>query len=323
MSLETRLTRAFNIEHPVVLAPMDEVADARLASAVSAAGGLGLLGGGYANETWIRRQFVDSTDRVGCGFITWTLRGQEQVLDYVLERRPAAVFLSFSDPAPYASRIRAAGVPLICQVHNLQQAERAIDVGADVIAAQGGEAGGHGAGQRSTFTLVPQIADLVARTAPHVLVLAAGGVTDGRGLAAALALGADGVLVGTRFWAAQEAAIPRGAQQRGLLASGDDTIRQHVYDIVRGKDWPRQYSGRVLRNDFVKTWNGRESELAEQLPAARAQFQAAVTGEDYTIANMIIGEGIGGIEQIDSAADIVHSMVEQATAILHRSTAHI
>lgn len=315
MTLKTRLTQHFGIEHPVVLAPMDDVADARLASAVSAAGGLGLLGGGYANEAWVREQFERVTAAVGCGFITWTLRGNEHILDHALQQDPAAIFLSFGDPAPYAPRIRAAGVPLICQVHNVQQAQRAIEVGADVIAAQGGEAGGHGEGQRATFTLVPEIADLVTSTAPQVLVLAAGGVTDGRGVAASLALGADGVLVGTRFWAAQEAAISRAAQQYALRVDGDSTIRQHVYDIVRGKDWPGPYSGRVLRNDFVEKWRDHEAELAEHLDQARSDYQAGVAAEDYRVANVIVGEGIGRVRHIESAADIVHSMVAQAAAI--------
>ncbi|GLE54805.1 oxidoreductase [Mycobacteroides chelonae] len=315
MTLKTRLTRHFGIEHPVVLAPMDDVADARLAGAVSAAGGLGLLGGGYTNEVWVRRQFDQPGAAVGCGFITWALNGNEHVLDFVLEQNPAAIFLSFGDPAPYAARIRAAGVPLICQVHNVEQASRAIEVGADVITAQGAEAGGHGAGQRSTFTLVPEIVDLVAKNAPQALVLAAGGVTDGRTLAAALALGADGVVVGTRFWASQEAAISRVAQQYALQVDGDSTIRQHVYDIVRGKDWPSTYSGRVLRNSFVDRWHGHEVDLAEHLEQARSEYQIGVAAEDYRVANLIVGEGIGQIRHIESAADIIHSMVAQAAAI--------
>ncbi|EUA67249.1 nitronate monooxygenase family protein [Mycobacteroides abscessus subsp. bolletii 1513] len=165
--MNTRLTDRFGIEHPVVLAPMDDVADARLASAVSAAGGLGLLGGGYADADWVRQQFDQVSAAVGCGFITWTLKGNEHVLEHALARGPAALFLSFGDPAPYAPRIRAAAVPLICQVHNIGQAARAIEVGADVIVAQGGEAGGHGEGLRSTFTLVPEVVDLVAGTAPR------------------------------------------------------------------------------------------------------------------------------------------------------------
>ncbi|WP_145043751.1 NAD(P)H-dependent flavin oxidoreductase [Mycobacteroides abscessus] len=315
MTFNTRLTDRFGIEHPVVLAPMDDVADARLASAVSAAGGLGLLGGGYADADWVRQQFDQVSAAVGCGFITWTLKGNEHVLEHALARGPAALFLSFGDPAPYAPRIRAAGVPLICQVHNIRQAARAIEVGADVIVAQGGEAGGHGEGRRSTFTLVPEVVDLVAGTAPQILVLAAGGVTDGRGLAASLALGADGVLVGTRFWAAGEAVISRAAQRHALQVGGDDTIRQHVYDIVRGKRWPSAYSGRVLRNDFVDKWHRREAELAQHLDQARSEYQSGVAAEDYRTANLIVGEGIGQVRSVESVADIIESMVAQAAAI--------
>lgn len=319
MSLTTRLTQNFGIEHPIVLAPMDYVSDARLAGAVAAAGGLGLLGGGYVDEAWIRSQFdAVASESVGCGFITWTLKGNEHVLDHVLERRPAAIFLSFADPAPYAPAIRTAGVPLICQVHNLEQARRAIDCGANVVAAQGGEAGGHGLGTRSTFTLVPEIADLLNERAPEVLLVAAGGVSDGRGLAAALALGADGVLVGTRFWAAHEAAIPRAAQQRALEVSGDHTIRQRVYDVVRGKNWPAQYTGRVLHNDFVRQWNGSETALRENISATRERFHAAVEAEDYDTANMIVGEGIGQITSVQSAAEIIGDMSADAEAILTR-----
>lgn len=322
MSLTTRLTEAFGIEHPVVLAPMDFVSDTRLTEAVNAAGGLGLLGGGYANDAWTRKQYENATEPLGCGFITWTLRGNEQVLDYVLEQRPPALFLSFSDPAPYAPQIKAAKVPLFCQVHNVEQTMHAIEVGADVIVAQGGEAGGHGLGRRGTFTLVPEVVDVVARNAPDVLVLAAGGVIDGRGLAAALALGADGAVVGTRFWAAQEAAIPRAAQQHALRLSGDDTIRQHVFDVVRGKPWPREYTGRVLRNEFVQKWHGREDELEQGIGDARAEFEAALIAEDYLTANITVGECVGRIHRIETTADIMNSMVEQASAILRQPTAH-
>ncbi|MEU7144954.1 nitronate monooxygenase [Nocardia sp. NPDC046473] len=310
MSMQNRLTHRFGITYPIVLAPMDYVSDARLACAVTQAGGLGLLGGGYGDEQWLARQFAALTaDPVGCGFITWSMSRQRHLLDQVISYRPAAIFLSFGDPAPFARTIRDAGIPLICQVHDIAQARRAIEVGADVIAAQGGEAGGHGGGRRSTFTLVPEIADLLETVAPQVMLLAAGGITDGRGLAAALALGADGVLVGTRFWASREAAISRAAQEHALDANGDDTIRQRVYDLVREKDWPTGYTGRVLNNDFVRRWHGQETRLAEHLPQAQAQFDTALDAEDYEVANTIVGEGIGRITSIDSVASIIADMV--------------
>jgi nitronate monooxygenase len=311
----TRLTSEFNLEHPIVLAPMDVVADARLADAVAAAGGLGLIGGGYGEPEWLRRQLAEtSQDNVGCGFITWSVARRPELLDLVLERGPAAVFLSFGDPAPLAGRIHEAGVPLICQVCNLEQARRALDVGARVIAAQGGEAGGHGTGTRSTFTLVPDVVDLVAARSPETLVLASGGVADGRGLAAALALGADGVLVGTRLWASSEAAVAPDAVRRALLATSDDTVRTSVYDIVRASDWPESYTGRLLRNDFLNRWHGREDELREHLGEARDTFTRAVADGDYNVGNVIVGEGIGLIHGVGSVASIVEAMVRDAAA---------
>ncbi|WP_287285846.1 nitronate monooxygenase [Mesorhizobium sp.] len=179
------------------------MAGGRLAAAVSHAGGLGLIGGGYGDEAWLDKEFAAAgSARVGCGFITWSLATRPHLLDRVLERQPAALMLSFGSPAPFAAHIREARVPIICQVQSMLHAREALDVGADVVVAQGKEAGGH-SGHRSTFTLVPEIADLLAKKAPETLLVAAGGVGDGRALAAALLLGADGVLVGTRFIAMQ------------------------------------------------------------------------------------------------------------------------
>ncbi|MEV6000524.1 nitronate monooxygenase [Streptomyces griseomycini] len=315
--LTTRLTRAFGIEHPVVLAPMDLVSGARLATAVTAAGGLGMIGGGYGDAEWLKREFAAAAGtRVGCGFITWSLALRPELLDIALEHQPAAVMLSFGDPVPFADRVRAAAVPLLCQVHTLDQARQALDAGADVIVAQGGEAGGHGVGTRSTFTLVPDIADMIADRSPETLLLGAGGVADGRGLAGALALGADGVLVGTRFWATEEAAVSARAHARAVAAGGDETIRTSVYDIVRQYDWPSQYNGRVMRNQFIDRWHGREAELAAHLAEAADEFKDAVSQQDFDIANMIVGEGVGLVQEILPAGEVVRRMTQDAAARL-------
>lgn len=240
MTLTTRLTEYFGIEHPILSAPMALASGGRLAAAVTGAGGLGLIGGGYGDPSWLRTQITEATGaRVGYGFITWRLTSGSEALDLALAHRPAAVMLSFGDLHPFADRIRGAGVPLIGQIQTVAQARRALQAGVDVLVAQGGEAGGHGMSARSTFTLLPEVADLVAAHAPETLVVAAGGVVDGRGLAAALMLGADGVLVGTRLWASREALVSPRAQRRALDAGGDDTYRTGVYDIVRGLDWRR------------------------------------------------------------------------------------
>src|SRR3954468_13055153 len=154
---DTRLTRRLGIRHPILLAPMGSASGGRLAAAVSAAGGLGLIGGGYGDPEWLDREFAAAGNQpVGCGFITWALAEPPAVLDRALERRPRAVMLSFGNPAPFAPAIRSASVPLICQVQNLAHARVAFACGADIIVAQGTEAGGHGA-HRSTLPFVPAV----------------------------------------------------------------------------------------------------------------------------------------------------------------------
>lgn len=320
IDLTTRLTESFGIEQPIVLAPMALVSGGRLAAAVTQAGGLGLIGGGYADAEWLRTQ-VGLADgaRVGYGFITWSLARNPGALDIALEQRPAAVMLSFGELQPFADRIHAAGVPLLAQVQTLDQAGRALDAGAEVIVAQGGEAGGHGMSVRSTFTLVPEVVDFVADRSPDTLVVAAGGVSDGRGLAAALALGADGAVVGTRFWATPEALVSPRAQQRAVAAGGDDTLRTRVYDLVRRLEWPTGYNARALSNAFLDTWHGNEAELSAQLPAAIDAYEKAVAAEDFDTAAILIGEGVGRIREVRPAADIVSEMVGEAAHILNRA----
>lgn len=319
-ALSSRLTEFFGIEHPILLAPMAMVSGGRLAAAVTSAGGLGLIGGGYGNADWLRREF-DEADRakVGCGFITWSLARKPELLDQVLERQPAAIMLSFGDIRPFAGRLHAAGVPLIAQVQNLDHARQAVAAGAEIIVAQGGEAGGHGMTVRSTFTLVPEVVDLVAARSPETLVVAAGGVADGRGLAAALALGADGALVGTRLWASAEALVSPRAHQRAIPVSGDETFRTRVYDVVRQLDWPPDYNARALGNAFLDTWHGNEDQLSAALPEAVDTFEKALAAEDFDAAAILVGEAIGLVRDIRPAADIVRDMASDAARILGRA----
>src|SRR5215211_8723401 len=164
---------------------------------------------------------------VGVGFITWHA-GREAV-DLALSYRPAAAFLSFGDPLKYAELVKAAGCTLICQVQEVEEARAAIAAGADMIVAQGSEAGGHGA-LRATLPLVPAVVDAVA----PIPVLAAGGIADGRGLAAALMLGAHGAMIGTRFSATSESLTHERARERIVAARAADTVATRVFDIVRG-----------------------------------------------------------------------------------------
>lgn len=317
MTLGTRLTEYFGIEHPILLAPMAGIAGGRLAAAVTSAGGLGLIGGGYGEKDWLRGEFdLSAGAKVGAGFITWSLAREPELLDEALARHPATIMLSFGELRPFADRIHAAGVPLTAQVQNLDHARQALDAGAEVIVAQGGEAGGHGMTVRSTFTLVPDVVDLVAERSPDTLVVAAGGVADGRGLAAALALGADGALVGTRFWATPEALVSPLAQRRAVAANGDETVRTRVYDVVRRLDWPGEYTVRALGNPFLDTWHGKEEQLSGSVDEAVKAFETATAEEDFDTAAIIIGEAVGRISQVRPAADVVADMVSQAARIL-------
>ena len=313
MAWSNRVTGSLGIEYPVLLAPMDLVASGQLASAVSQAGGLGLIGGGYGNAEWLEREFAAAGNaRVGCGFITWSLANKPELLDLALRHRPVAVMLSFGDPSPFVAKIKDAGAKLICQVQSLAQAKDAAASGADILVAQGTEAGGHGA-MRSTLTLVPEIVD----TLPEVPVVASGGIADGRGFAAVMMLGAEGVLMGTRFYASQEAQGHPDAKQRIVEASGDDTVRSIVFDISRRNVWPSPYTGRVLRNAHAERWFGRELELMRHPEEAQRYSEAREQG-DFDIAAVIAGEAVGLIHDVLPAAEIVNQIVREAEALLTR-----
>jgi nitronate monooxygenase len=312
LRISTRLTELLRIEHPILLAPMDLVADGQLAAAVSRAGGFGIIGGGYGDEAWLKREMDAAGDaRIGVGFITWSMARRPQLLDMVLERRPPAVMLSFGDVQPHAEKIKRADALLICQVQTLEQALDAAVNGADVLVAQGAEAGGHGI-SRSTFPFIPAVADAV----PNIPIAAAGGIGDGRGLAAALMLGADGVLVGTRFYASREAAGVQAAKNRMVMATGDRTVRGIIFDIARRNVWPAPYSGRVLRNDFSEKWHGRETDLLQQQDKEAERFAAARAAGDFDTAAVIAGEVVDLIADVPPAAEIVERMMTTATTLL-------
>src|SRR3954468_17372665 len=255
------ITAVLGIQKPLVLAPMGSVSGGALAAAVSHAGGLGLIGAGYGDAQWMRREFEQAKGaRVGIGSIPWSLARQPALLDFALERKPCAVMLSFGDPRPFAEKIRASGAKLICQVQSLAIAREALEARPDVLVAQGTEAGGHG-GTRSLFALLPAVRDIAGK----IPVLAAGGIADRRGYDAAMALGADGVLVGTRFSACDEALTAPRAKQRIVKASGDATLRTTVFDVVRGYDsgWAG-ITGPAIRNKLPQARAGREGELTAQ-----------------------------------------------------------
>ena len=305
----TELTAAFGLQHPIVLAPMGGVSGGRLAAAVSNAGGLGLVGGGYGDREWLSRELETvksaTTRPWGAGFITWSIG--PGILEFALGPGPDAIMLSFGDPRPHANAIKSSGCKLICQVQGLDEARLAREAGADFVVAQGTEAGGHG-GERATFPLVPAIVDFVAPTP----VIAAGGVVDGRGLAAALMLGAHGALMGTRFYASTESLGHDAAKQRIVGAQGGETARTRVFDIVRDYPWPAQYTGRALRNRFMARWNGRDDDLVAVLDTESPAYRRATLDGDFETAMVWAGEGVDLIGSIEGAATLVSRIAADA-----------
>ncbi len=307
--IATALTDMFNLQHPVMLGPMGGVSGGELAAAVSNAGGLGLVGGGYGDAAWLHTELLRVTRKTsrpwGVGLITWAI--DRSILDIALGYCPDAVMLSFGDPSPYTQAIKSAGCLLICQVQDVIQARAACAAGADLIVAEGAEAGGH-SGFRSTLPLVPAIVDAVH----PVPVVAAGGIGDGRGLAAALMLGAQGALLGTRFYASRQALGTDAAKQHIVAATGSDTAHTRAFDIVRGYAWPWQHPGRALRNQFMERWQGREEELAASAETERVAYQAAVSAGDYDTAVVWAGEVVDLIKDIEDAGSIVTRISAEA-----------
>jgi nitronate monooxygenase len=316
VTLRTAFTELLSVEHPIALAPMGGFAGGALAAAVSEGGGLGLVGGGRGHPDWLDRELAIVAHRTtrpwGVGFLSWA--ADVRAVEQAVSRHPSAVMLSFGDPAPFIPVVRDAGALLILQVTSLDEAKQAIDAGADVIVAQGGEAGGHGGSKgQSTFAFVPVVADLAAPTP----VLAAGGIADGRGLAAALALGAAGALIGTRFQATIETLADSSVSTAIIAGRGEDTERSTVLDIARGVSWPARYPARALSHPFVERWRGREEQLAADDDAKRAYRQAVENGElprDPVWASAAIDL----ITDLRPAADLVADLAGEAAATLAR-----
>ncbi|WP_427917391.1 NAD(P)H-dependent flavin oxidoreductase [Streptomyces sp. cg40] len=317
MALTTAFTKLFGVRHPIALAPMGGSAGGALTAAVSSGGGLGLLGSGDGERKWLARELAivaaNTTNPWGIGFLTWQM--DVAALEHALEYQPRAVMLSFGDPSPFTERIRRTGTPLVIQVTDLEEARRAVDLGADVIVAQGSESGGHGARHgRATLPFVPVVVDLAA----PVPVLAAGGIADGRGLAAALALGAAGAVVGTRFQATTEALVAPSTSAAIVQGHGADTERNRILDIARGSSWPSKYTARTLGHPFLDQWRDREAELATD-PHARHAYQVALSQGEIPALPVWAGEAVDLVNDLPSACDLVNSLATQAEEALARA----
>ena len=309
MTVTTASTRRvldlLRIEVPILNAPMAHIAGGALAGAVSAAGGLGFIGGGYGDLGWIDEQLaLAAGERVGVGLITWALDGRPRLLTALVDRGIRDVWLSFGDPAPHIDVLHEAGTRAICQVQSVADAVGAVAAGGDVIVAQGDESGGHGRENGSLWTLLPAVARAVHPTP----VLAAGGIVTADDLRRAQRAGAAGAAVGTRLYASHEALDSAAAKQQLVERTSRDTTRTTIFDLVRGPRWPPGYTGRAITNAIVERWCGQEAGLRAHLASERQRYKRAAALDDLDVRVVWAGCGLDGIDHIASAHDIVRAI---------------
>lgn len=315
--IHTRLCDLLSIDHPILNAPMGGTAAAPLAAAVSNAGGFGMIGGtSRGGPDWLREQIriaKEKTDRpFGVGFVT-SFPTIDDLVQVALDEQVAAINHSFADPTPYVAAAQERGILVFTQVQSLAQAQRAAKAGVDLIIAQGTEAGGH-TGMAGTLALVPAVVDSVG----EIPVLAAGGIADGRGLAAVLMLGAAGVSMGTRFVASEEWGGGGWEKQAVLEADTDDTIRTSVYDQVRGAAFPAGIADRVLRNGFNTKWDGRTSAIEAERDELQRELENGATAQDPDVVDISAGLAVGLVHFLESAESIIEGIVAEAEQLLQQ-----
>ena len=306
----TALTETLGIDYPIIQAGMGGVAMAELAAAVSNAGGLGVIGGAMLPPQGLReeiRKVKDMTDKpFGVDLLLAAgMPGLDQQIEAVYEEGVPVFASGLGNPGPYADEMHRRGMKVLAVVGNVRNARRCAEGGADVIVAQGHEGGGH-TGRVATLALVPQVVDAI-RPLP---VAAAGGIADGRGLVAALALGACGIWVGTRFVATQEAFGHVNYKNKIVETDEEGTL---VTKAFTGK------TCRVIRNKYGEDWLGREDEIKPfpvQLMVDSYKLDAAIGRGDTEIGFMPAGQISGLIHRLEKAEDVVRAFIAEADEVL-------
>jgi enoyl-[acyl-carrier protein] reductase II len=326
--LHTRLTDALQIEHPVMLAGMGGVSYHRLVTAVSEAGGFGCMGASAMDDREMRREIAavrEATSRpFGVDLLTALPHGLEDKVADVIRGGASAFVAGLGVPRDVIDQCHSHGVLVVNMCGKVRHAVAAVEAGCDIVVAQGTEAGGH-TGRVATMALVPQVVDAVGELASRshgrsgrVPVVAAGGIVDGRGLAAALALGADGVWIGTRFIATPEARSVRGYKETLLRSHEDDTVVTKAYT---GK------TCRVIANSYTQEYEdgGREVQRFPAQVLQSIQDGANHLGGDETTPDVDpdreffpAGQGVGSIDALVPAGDLVHQIVDEAEAVLSK-----
>ncbi len=322
--LYTKLTEMLGITYPVMSSPMTMHCGGKLAAAVSQVGGLGSFGGiNPEGPDWVRQQIRhvrSETDRpFGVGFITQLIQDMPDNFQAVLDEKVPVIAFSFADPKPWLAQAKDSGALIMCQVQSLESAEEAVSAGADVLVAQGNEAGGHTGGMNSLPLLV-----CLLNKYPQLPVLASGGISDGRGLAAVLAAGAEGAWVGTAFLATPEVVeVPDTFKERILLSNGQDTTFTRLYDQLGDAPWPTEIAGRVYRNRFVREWDGREEDIIKYREELTSDAAEAWERHDPDVASVYMGQSSGGVNAIRPAAQVLQDICDQAESILRARSRYL
>jgi enoyl-[acyl-carrier protein] reductase II len=313
--LKTRLCELFKIDVPIILAPMGTCTSAELAAAVSNAGGLGGIGSLFRTTTAVKRD-IDTVRKLtnrhfAINHVPQTL--DAEAFRLTLAERPAVISFALGDPGDLVQQAHDAGSLVMLQVTTVAQAMQAAERGVDVIIAQGGEAGGY-CGEVSTMTLVPQVVDAVS----PIPVVAAGGIFDGRGIAAALMLGASGVNLGTRFIATEESPAPDGWKQAIVRASSEDTIKADVLNDISPLPGTAGF-GTVLRSlhtDFLDEWSTKREEARRERERLRNEIVSTTQAGRPDATLLTAGQTAGGIKDIPPVAEIMRRLVAETEAAL-------
>lgn len=314
--IHTRICDLLGIVHPIVLGGMGTATTAPLVAAVSNAGGFGTLGTSAFNAATLESEVSSILERTGkpFGINHLLFQIQEEMFAVTLRARPAVTAFAWArkdqDLREYFHRAHDVGSKVMYSAGEVPEAVRAAEAGADIIVAQGTESGGHVVWMAS-LPLVPMMVEAVK----PLPVVAAGGIANGRGLAAALALGAEGVLLGTRFMATPEAPIHPNFKQAIVESDGHDTVLTEIPDIAIQRIWPGALS-RAKRNSFIERWSGREWALRQNAREIGKQVLAARAAGDIDNASLSFGQDAGLIDSIKSVKNVVDEIVTQAEEII-------
>lgn len=329
---KTRITELFGVRCPIISAPMVRYSGGSLAAAVSSAGGLGTFGAASPTvptgpdyvQAQIRAIRSQTNQPFGVGFITQCISASPQNFEVVLEEKVPVVLFSFAHPEPWLSQAKASGAITVCQVQTIEAARIAAAAGADVLVAQGNEAGGH----TGTMNLLPFIVRLIEEF-PHLPIVAAGGIATGRSLAAVLAAGAEGAWMGTAFLATREAnEVPEAVKELIVQSHAEETIYTQVFDIMNGAlangpPWPPGIAARVYNNAFAQEWHGREHDLRERLDHILPGYAEARQRRDLHTAPAYFGESASFVHAIRTTEEVLCSLCEEAERLLRQRIADV